>query len=75
MAQCVAMVGGGLGSFMGKVHRQAIEKAGNLTITCGAFGSTRQSSFDCQDVLEFITGYQITEVCANARSCAPGRLI
>lgn len=24
MAQCVAMVGGGLGSFMGKVHRQAI---------------------------------------------------
>ena len=75
MAQCVAMVGGGLGSFMGKVHRQAIEKAGNLKITCGAFGSTRQSSVDCQDVLEFITGYQITEVCANARSCVPGRLI
>lgn len=49
MAQCVAMVGGGLGSFMGKVHRQAIEKAGNLKITCGAFGSTRQSSFDCQE--------------------------
>ena len=121
MAQCVVLVGGGLGSFMGKVHRQAIEKAGNLKrqlqnlpryrrfhrnrptcfakigailvgrhrrcrrfnevlqlplkITCGAFGSTRQSSFDCQDVLEFITGYQITEVCANARSCVPGRLI
>ena len=49
MVQCVAMVGGGLGSFMGSVHRQAIEKAGNLKITCGAFGSTRQSSFDCQE--------------------------
>ena len=44
----IAMIGGGLESFMGPVHRRAIEKTGMLQITCGAFGSTRQSSFDCQ---------------------------
>lgn len=43
------MIGGGLESFMGPVHRRAIEKTGTLQITCGAFGSTRQSSFDCQE--------------------------
>lgn len=36
------MIGGGAGSFMGPIHRSAIEKAG-LEIACGAFGSTRQS--------------------------------
>lgn len=46
--QKIAMIGGGLGSFMGPIHRKAIEKAGGLKIVCGAFGSTRQSSFDCQ---------------------------
>ena len=45
----IAMIGGGLESFMGPVHRRAIEKTGMLQITCGAFGSTRQSSFDCQE--------------------------
>ncbi|MGN0846396.1 MAG: Gfo/Idh/MocA family protein [Kiritimatiellia bacterium] len=49
MQQNIAMIGGGLGSFMGPIHRRAIEKAGGLKITCGAFGSTRQSSYDCQE--------------------------
>lgn len=49
MTMNIAMIGGGLESFMGPVHRRAIEKAGMLKITCGAFGSTRQSSFDCQE--------------------------
>jgi predicted dehydrogenase len=42
----VAMVGGGLESFMGKIHRAAIEKSGCLELVCGAFGSTRQRSFE-----------------------------
>lgn len=42
----VAMVGGGLDSFMGKIHRAAIEASGCLELVCGAFGSTRQRSFD-----------------------------
>lgn len=45
----IGMVGGGLASFMGPVHRKAIEKTKSLQIVCGAFGSTRQSSYDCQD--------------------------
>lgn len=45
----IGMVGGGLASFMGPIHRQAIEKTGMLQVVCGAFGSTRQSSFDCQE--------------------------
>lgn len=49
MEQKIAMIGGGLASFMGAVHRKAIEKAGRLRIACGAFGSTRQSSYDCQE--------------------------
>ena len=48
MVQNIGMIGGGLESFMGEVHRKAIAKAGGLKLTCGAFGSTRQSSYDCQ---------------------------
>ncbi len=44
----IGMVGGGLDSFMGPIHRKAIERTGMLQVVCGAFGSTRQSSFDCQ---------------------------
>lgn len=51
MNQNIAMIGGGLASFMGDVHRRAIAKAGGLKVVCGAFGSTRQSSFDCQEPL------------------------
>ncbi len=51
MQQNIAMIGGGLASFMGPIHRKAIEKAGGLKITCGAFGSSRQSSYDCQEPL------------------------
>ncbi|MBR1871062.1 MAG: Gfo/Idh/MocA family oxidoreductase [Kiritimatiellae bacterium] len=39
------MIGGGMHSFMGAIHRAAIEKAG-LRLACGVFGSTRQSSYD-----------------------------
>lgn len=42
----VAMVGGGNDSFMGRIHRQAIEQSGCLELVCGAFGSTRQRSFE-----------------------------
>jgi len=45
----IAMVGGGLNSFMGRVHREAIERTKCLRVVVGAFGSTRQSSFDCQE--------------------------
>ena len=41
----LCVIGGGTNSFMGAVHRAAIKKAG-LEVTSGAFGSTRQSSFD-----------------------------
>lgn len=47
----IAMVGGGLQSFMGPIHRKAIEKSGCVRIARGAFGSSRQSSYDCQDAL------------------------
>lgn len=42
----VAMVGGGNESFMGRIHRAAIEASGYLELVCGAFGSTRQRSFE-----------------------------
>ncbi len=42
----VAMVGGGHESFMGRIHRAAIEASGCLEVVCGAFGSTRQRSFE-----------------------------
>ena len=42
----VGMVGGGLESFMGSIHRAAIEQSGCVELVCGAFGSSRQSSFE-----------------------------
>jgi len=42
----VGMVGGGAESFMGSIHRAAIEQSGCAELVCGAFGSTRQSSFE-----------------------------
>ena len=43
------MIGGGLDSFMGPIHMKAIEKAGNVRLATGAFGSVRQTSFACQE--------------------------
>ena len=45
----IAMIGGGLDSFMGPIHLKAIEKAGNVRLATGAFGSVRQTSFACQE--------------------------
>ena len=45
----IAMIGGGLDSFMGPIHMKAIEKAGNVRLATGAFGSVRQTSFACQE--------------------------
>ena len=42
----VGMIGGGLNSFMGDIHRKAIELSGCLDLVCGAFGSTRNSSYE-----------------------------
>lgn len=42
----IGLVGGGESSFIGQVHRAAIEKQGEGEIVCGAFGSTRHSSFE-----------------------------
>ena len=42
----VGIVGGGNDSFIGAVHRAAIEQSGRMELVCGAFGSTRQSSFE-----------------------------
>ncbi len=40
------MVGGGMKSFMGGVHREAIAKLGSLKIVGGSFGMSKQSSYD-----------------------------
>ena len=42
----VAMVGGGAASFMGRIHRAAIEASGCLELVCGTFGTTRQRSIE-----------------------------
>ena len=40
------MIGGGNDSFMGEIHRKAIKQTGCLSLVCGAFGSTRNSSYE-----------------------------
>ncbi len=42
----VGMVGGGNESFMGKIHRAAIQQSGCCELVAGAFGTTRQRSID-----------------------------
>ena len=42
----IGMIGGGMKSFMGCIHREAIEKVGNLKIVGGSFGTSRQASYD-----------------------------
>ena len=42
----IGLVGGGQNSFIGKVHLAAMEKLGESELVCGAFGSTRHSSFE-----------------------------
>lgn len=42
----IGMVGGGMRSFMGGVHRAAIEKAGSFSLSCGVFGTSKQASYD-----------------------------
>lgn len=42
----IGMIGGSMKSFMGNIHRQAIEKAGNLKIVGGSFGTSKQASYD-----------------------------
>lgn len=49
------MVGGGADSFMGNIHRTAIEQSGCAELVCGAFGSTRQSSFETGKMLNLPT--------------------
>lgn len=51
----VGIVGGGAESFMGKIHRTAIEASGCVELVCGAFGSTRQSSFETGKMLNLPT--------------------
>ncbi len=48
----VGMVGGGEESFMGRIHRQAIERSGCLELAAGAFGTTRQRSFETGKALK-----------------------
>jgi len=49
------MAGGGAESFMGSIHRAAIEQSGCVELVCGAFGSTRQSSFETGKLLKLPT--------------------
>ena len=42
----IGMIGGSMKSFMGDVHRRAIKKAGRMKIVGGAFGTSKQSSYD-----------------------------
>jgi len=51
----VGMVGGGNESFMGSIHRAAIMQSGCVELVCGAFGSTRQSSFETGKALNLPT--------------------
>ncbi|MDD4101120.1 MAG: Gfo/Idh/MocA family oxidoreductase [Kiritimatiellae bacterium] len=51
----VGIVGGSADSFMGSIHRAAIEACGCIELVCGAFGSTRQSSFTSGKALELPT--------------------
>ncbi len=51
----VGMVGGGAESFMGSIHRAAIEQSGCVELVCGAFGSSRQSSFETGKALNLPT--------------------
>jgi len=51
----VGMIGGGGASFMGAIHRAAIEQSGCVELVCGAFGSTRQSSFETGRMLNLPT--------------------
>lgn len=51
----VGFVGGGNDSFMGSIHRAAIEQSGRIELVCGAFGSTRQSSFETGKALRLPT--------------------
>lgn len=51
----VGMVGGGAESFIGSIHRAAIEQSGCVELVCGAFGSTRQSSFETGKALKLPT--------------------
>jgi predicted dehydrogenase len=48
----VGIIGGGAESFMGGIHRSAIEQSGRVELVCGAFGSTRQSSFETGKLLD-----------------------
>ncbi len=59
----IGMIGGGMKSFMGGIHRAAIEKAGNFALTCGAFGSTRQASYEFLKPLKL----KLEELPANYR--------
>ncbi len=42
----MGMVGGGLEAMMGPLHRQAANMTGMIELVCGAFGTTRQNSYD-----------------------------
>ena len=42
----IGMIGGSMKSFMGNIHREAINKVGNLKIVGGSFGTSKQASYD-----------------------------
>ena len=42
----IGMIGGSMKSFMGNIHRQAIERTGSLKIVGGSFGTSKQASYD-----------------------------
>lgn len=42
----MGMVGGGHDSMMGRVHRLAARLTGRIELVCGAFGATRQKSYE-----------------------------
>lgn len=49
----IGMVGGGVDSVMGEVHRAAIRLTGRIELACGSFGSTRHHSFQSGAALQF----------------------
>ena len=42
----IGMIGGSMKSFMGNIHREAIATVGKFKIAAGAFGTSKQSSYD-----------------------------
>ncbi len=47
----MGMIGGGIGAFIGSVHRMAATLDGEIELVCGAFSSSEQKSKESGEAL------------------------